>query len=747
MAKKSSKAQFHSYPQNVAEPCLQPITETIEKNYMPYAMSVIISRAIPAIDGFKPVHRKVLYSMYKMGLLGGNFIKSANAVGQAMQLHPHGDSSIYETMVRLARGNEALLHPFVDSKGSFGKHYSSDMQYAASRYTEVRLDKFCAEIFRGIDKDAVDFVDNYDGTTTEPVMLPTSFPNILLSPNLGIAVGMASKICSFNLSELCDGTIALLKNPGMDVDSMLDLIKAPDFPGGGLLVYNRAQLSEIYKTGTGSFKVRAKYVYNAERNCIEVLEIPYSTSIELIINSITDLVKEGKLKEITDFRDEIDLSGFKFTLDLRKNTDPDLLMAKLYKMTPLEDTFSCNFNVLINNSPKVMGVIEILSEWIKFRMECIRRETKFVLGKKEEKLHLLIGLGKILLDIDKAIRIIRETEHECDVVPNLMSGFSLDQVQAEYIADIKLRNLNREYILNRISEIDALQKEIAELRETVGSDSKIKKIIEKQLKEIKEKYAKPRQTQLLFDSEIKQYKEEEHIDNYNVRIVLTKEGYFKKITMQSLRGSDEQKLKEGDEIFISEDTENIADLYFFTDKSQIYHCKVSDFDDTKASLLGDFVATKLGFDENERPVFVKALTQIEPKHKIVYLFENGKGVRVPFEAYLTKTNRRKLTSAFSSASPVKAVFYEDAPFNIMIKNNAEKALVVNSEQIPIKTTRTSMGVAIMKLRPKQFVVSAERGFEKAIPGYARYQKAKLPAPGTVLAEKDIAELQISLLDL
>ncbi len=745
MAKRSSKRDLQAYPEKTAEVTLQPITETIEKNYMPYAMSVIISRAIPDIDGFKPAHRKILYTMYKMGLINGGLTKSANVVGQTMRLHPHGDMSIYETLVRLTRANESLLHPFVESKGSFGKHYSSDMQFAASRYTEVKLDKFCNEIFRGIDKDAVDFVDNYDGSMKEPVMLPTAFPNILLSPNLGIAVGMASKICSFNLGELCDGTIALMKDPGLDADSMLDIIKAPDFPGGGNLIYNRAQLAEIYRSGQGSFKVRARYVYNKDYNCIEILQIPYSTSIELILKRISDLVKEGKLKEITDFRDEIDLSGFKLTIDLRKNVDPDALMTKLYKLTPLEDDFSCNFNILVNSSPRVMGLCEILNEWIKFRMECIRRELRFDLNKKEEKLHLLLGLGKILLDIDKAVRIIRETEHEIDVVPHLMSGFSIDKIQAEYIAEIKLRNLNREYILNRVHEIEDLQKEIEDIQKTLKSDTRIKALIERQLKDIKAKYAKPRQTQLIFDTEIEQYKEENYIENYNVRILLTKEGYFKKNTLQSLRGNDEQKLKDGDEIIQSEDTENISEIWFFTSQGQIYRAKASDFDAVKASALGDFLPAKLNFDENERPVFMKVIKDGDMQHNMVYIFENGKGIRVPLSAYQTKSNRKKLTSAFNVSSPVVGIFFEDQPFGVMITNNAEKAIVLNSELIPQKSTRTSVGVLLMKLRPKQIVVSAKRGFEESLANVARYTKTKIPASGTVLEEKDLAELQISLL--
>ena len=533
-----------------SEPVVQPITETIETNYMPYAMSVIVSRAIPEIDGFKPSHRKLLFTMYKMGLLGGNRTKSANVVGATMKLNPHGDAAIYDTMVRLSRGNEALLHPFVDSKGSFGKQYSRDMAYAAPRYTEVRLDSFCETIFDGIDRDAVDFVPNYDNTMTEPLLLPTKFPNILVSPNLGIAVGMASSICSFNLAEICDGTIELLRRPNTTDEKLLDIVKAPDFSGGAYLIYDRAKMLDIYRTGRGSFTLRARYSYDKENNCIDILQIPYSTSIEQILAKITTLVKDGKLKEVVDFRDEIDLSGFKLTLDLRRGTNPEQLMAKLYRLTPLQDDFSCNFNVLIGSTPRQMGVCEILCEWIKFRMDCVKRELSFDLKKKSDKLHLLRGLGKILLDIDKAIKIVRETEKESDVVPRLMEGFRIDQVQAEYVAEIKLRHLNREYIVNRIKDIESLQNEINELRETIEDDLKIRAFIIKELTEIKKKYGQPRRTQIINADEIEEIEIEDTVENYNCRVVLTKEGYFKKITHQSLRGADEQKLKDGDRIAV-----------------------------------------------------------------------------------------------------------------------------------------------------------------------------------------------------
>ena len=548
----------------------QPITETIEKNYMPYVMSVIVSRAIPEIDGLKPAHRKLLYTMYQMGLLKGARTKSANIVGQTMKLNPHGDASIYETLVRLTRGNATLLHPLVDSKGSFGKQYSSEMKYAAARYTECKLDAICTELFEGIDKNAVDMVDNYDATMKEPVLLPTTFPNILVMPNKGIAVGMASDICSFNLAEVCDGTIALLRKPNLSVEKMMELIKAPDFSGGGVLLYDEEQMKQIYQTGQGSFKLRARYVYDKQQSCIDIIQIPYSTTIEIILSKLTALYKEGKLKEITDFRDEIDLSGFKLTIDIRKGVDPDKLMSKLFKLTALEDSFKCNFNVLIGSVPRTMGVIEILNEWIKFRLDCLRREIAFDLGKKKDKLHLLLALGKILLDIDKAIRIIRRTEMEEDVVPNLMKGFDIDEIQANYIAEIKLRHLNREYILNRISEIEGLQKEIEDMEETLKDELKQKALIIKQLTEIKKKYGQPRCTQILPIGSVTAYQEEDHIENYNARFVLTREGYFKKITFQSLRGNDEQKCKDGDEILNLMDGENTDNLVFLTDQCQLY---------------------------------------------------------------------------------------------------------------------------------------------------------------------------------
>ena len=644
----------------------QLITETIEENYMPYVMSVIVSRAIPEIDGFKPAHRKLLYTMYKMGLMTGPRTNSANVVGQTMRLNPHGDMAIYETLVRLTRGNAALLHPFIDSKGAFGKQYSTEMKFSAPRYTEVKLDKFTSEIFSGIDKNAVDLVDNYDGTIKEPVLLPTTFPNILVTPNMGIAVGMASNICSFNLAEICDGTIALLRNPKLDTEKLLDIIKAPDFPGGGQIIYNRDSMREVFETGSGSVRIRSKYKYDPKANCIDILEIPYSTTIEQIIKRLTELYKDNKLKEVTDFRDEIGLSGFKLTLDIRRGTDPDQLMAKLFKSSPLEDSFKCNFNVLIDSVPRQMGVREILNEWIKFRTECFSREIRFELDRMREKLHLLMGLGRILLDIDKAIRIIRGTEKEADVIPNLCKGFSIDEAQAEFIADIKLRYLNREYILNRIKDIDELQKKIAEHEATLADELKLKKLIAAQLTEIKKKYGQPRRSEIIHEHEITVVAPENDVENFPAHFFLTSEGYFKKITALSLRGNDEHKLKDGDKIICEAEADNLTDLFFFTDKAQLYRAKASDFDICKASAMGEFLPAKLGFDQGEKPIYMKVGAEWSEKKNFVFVFENGKGVKVPQSVYLTKGNRRKLTGAFSPSSPTKGFFEEDKPFDILI---------------------------------------------------------------------------------
>lgn len=715
----------------------QPITETIEKNYMPYVMSVIVSRAIPEIDGFKPSHRKLLFTMYKMGLLTGARTKSTNIVGSTMKLNPHGDAAIYETMVRLTRGNGALLHPFVDSKGNFGKQYSSDMAYAASRYTEAKLDPICNEIFGGIDKDAVDMVDNYDSSMKEPVLLPTAFPNVLVSPNMGIAVGMASKICSFNLGEVCDGTIAMLEDPDITTDELLDIIKAPDFSGGAGIIYDKEKLREIYNTGEGSFTLRARYTYDKNENCIEILEIPYSTTIELILKKITDMIKDGSLKEVTDARNEIDLHGFKLTLDLRRGTDPEKLMSKLFKKTPLQDNFACNFNILIDGTPRTMGIGEILKEWIRFRMGCVKRELSFDLKKKNEKLHLLLGLGEILLDIDKAIKIVRETEKEADVVKNLMKGFNIDEIQAEYIAEIKLRHLNREYILQRISEINDLQKEIEELRSIISSETKLKKYIAKQLKEIKAKYALPRKTRLIYEEDVSEYTEEDYIENYNVHLVLTRDGFFKKITLLSLRassirGSDEHKLKEGDVITYEQDAENINELLFVSDKQKIYKARVCDFDQVKASSLGEFVPAKLDFDDGEKVIAMRALKGYEPSHNIIYIFKNGKGVKIPVSSYETKANRKKLINAYSDSSPIVAAIYESEPFELMIGSKNGKAMIINTKLIPIKNTRTSVGVTLFTLKKDDEVKFAIRDYENEFPDTTGLRKTKIPSAGSTL---------------
>ena len=742
MAKKTSKVK--TADEIIYAPVQeQLITDTIEKNYMPYVMSVIVSRAIPEIDGLKPSHRKLLYTMYKMGLLTGNRTKSANVVGQTMKLNPHGDMAIYETMVRLTRGHEALLHPFVDSKGSFGKQYSSNMRFAASRYTEVKLDPFCAELFKGIDKDAVDLIPNYDNTMQEPVLLPTTFPNILVTPNMGIAVGMASNICSFNLGEICDGTIAVLKNPNVSTDKIMDIIKAPDFPGGGAILYDREEMKQIYETGSGSVKIRSRYNYDKAQNCIDIIQIPYSTSIEVILNKISDLVKEGKLKEVVDFRDEIDLSGFKLTLDLRRGVDPDKLMLKLFKLTPLEDSFKCNFNVLIDSTPRQLGVVPIIKEWIKFRLGCLKRELQFDLKKKKDKLHLLLGLGKILLDIDKAIKIIRHTEKEEDVIPNLMAGFGIDEIQADYIAEIKLRNLNKQYIINRINEIEGLQAEIAKIEDILADELKQKALISTQLSDIKKKYGQPRRSQIIHMDDVVAYNAEEEVENYNVKLYLTKEGYFKKITLQSLRGNDEQKLKEGDMLAYEIDTDNLSDLVFVTNKQQMYRAKTADFECCKASAMGEFLPAKLGMDEGERPVFMRVQKDYPDNENFVYIFENGKGVRVPASCYETKGTRRKLVGAYSAASPICAVFYEieKDPYEILLVSDAERAISIKTSLIPVKTTRSSGGVTLMTMKKGNKLLYAT---DKIPEAYSKgYKKLKIPASGTTIPDSDLSALQLS----
>lgn len=713
----------------------QPITETIEKNYMPYVMSVIVSRAIPEIDGLKPSHRKLLYTMYKMGLLTGGFTKSANIVGQTMKLNPHGDASIYETMVRLTRGNETLLHPLVESKGSFGKQYSSNTVASASRYTEAKLAPICHELFDGIEKNAVDMVDNYDATMKEPVLLPTTFPNVLVMPNMGIAVGMASNICSFNLGEICDGTIAMLRKPRLPLEKLMELIKAPDFPGGGAILYDEEEMKRIYTTGSGSVRMRARYVFDKENSCIEIIQIPYSTTIELIMAKLTTLYKEGKIKEITDFRDEIDLNGFKLTLDVRRGTDPDKLMAKLFKLTPLEDSFRCNFNILIDSTPRTMGVQEILREWITFRLQCVRRELKFDLKKKKDKLHLLLGLGKILLDIDKAIRIIRKTEKESQVVPNLMKGFDIDEIQANFIAEIKLRYLNREYILNRLAEIDDLQKEIADMEETLKDELKQKALIIQQLTEVKKKYGQPRRSQIVSAGAIKEYKEEEHIENYPARFVLSREGYFKKITFRSLQGNDEQSFKEDDEQLYLVDGQNTDNFIFLTNQQQLYRAKAEDFDTTKSSALGDYLPVKLKMDAGEKPILMNIQNKYPAKENIVLIFENGKGVRISVANYEITGNRRKITSAYSKNSPVVAAFYEKSPMEIMITASDGRAILIKSSLIPIMATRTSGGVTLMSMKKGTTIVSATND-PKKIPEDAKgLKKIKIPSTGVLIDKK------------
>lgn len=717
----------------------QLITDTLEKNYMPYAMSVIISRAIPEIDGFKPAHRKLLYTMYKMGLLKGHKIKSANIVGQTMQLNPHGDSSIYETMVRLTRAHDALLHPFIDSKGSFGKHYSRDMAYAASRYTEAKLDTFCNELFSGIDKDAVDFVPNYDNTTTEPSLLPTTFPNILISPNLGIAVGMACSICSFNLAEICDGTIALLKNPNTSIDRLLDIIKAPDFSGGAEIVYDREQMRKIYETGSGSFKMRARYEYDKKENCIYIQEIPYSSCIESIMNKGFDMIKSGKLREVTTIRDSVDRTATKLiTFELKKDADPEIVIKKLFATTELENSFDCNFNILVQGTPMQLGVKNVLLEWIKFRVQCVTRELTFDLAKKEDKLHLLQGLAAILLDIDKAIRIIRNTEKDADVVPNLSQAFNLTKIQAEYVADIKLRNINREYIINRVEEIHNLEADIKDIKETLKDELKIKAKIISKLQEIKKTYGQPRRTTLIEKEEVaaSTQKEDLFFENYNCRLVLTKGGYFKKLSMQSVRAAEEQKLKEGDFVIYEEDTDNRGDVLFFTDKGQIYRARVADFELGKASKMGDYVPGKLAMQDDEHVVGCKMVYELNPEHHMIYVFENGKGVRIALKAYDTKSKRKKITGAYSTESPLVGAIYEgDKPKQIFIKSESGRGMLIKSSLIPEKSTRTASGVQIMQFpRKKGKVVHVTDRIEELGEEAQKCRKLAIPSLGVSLSQ-------------
>lgn len=712
----------------------QFITETLETNYMPYAMSVIMSRAIPEIDGFKPSHRKLLYTMYKMGLLNGSTIKSANIVGRTMQLNPHGDATIYETMVRLSRGNEALLYPYVLSKGNFGKAYSRNMQYAASRYTEAKLEPIAAELFADIDKDTVDFVDNYDNTMKEPTLFPVTFPSVLVNANTGIAVGMASSICSFNLKEICDATVRLIKNPDYDIN---EAVKAPDFIGGGQIVYNDAQMRDIFRTGRGSFKVRSKYTYDKSNNCIDITEIPPTTTAEAIIDKIIEKVKSGAAREIADVRDETDKKGLKITVDLKRGTDPEKLMRKLFKSTPLEDSFACNFNVLIAGVPRVLGVRDLLLEWIAFRMECVSRRVFFDLTKAKDRLHLLEGLQKILLDIDKAIRIIRSTEEESEVVPNLMIGFGIDKIQAEYVAEIKLRHLNREYILKRTKDIEDLRKNIADMEDILSSKARIKKIIVKELETVVEKYNKPRRTEIIYAAVEEEDAEIEEIPDYPVHLFFTKEGYFKKITPQSLRMSGEQKLKEGDSITQTFEATNSTDLLFFTDRCQVYKAKAADFDDTKASVLGDFVASKLHMDAGESAVYMAVTTDY--KGYMLFFFENGKMAKVDLSAYETKTNRKKLIKAYCDKFPLAAIYQITEDCELVVQSTAGRILLLNTGAITPKTTKDTQGVSVMTLKKGYRVASVRAYKDGEFKKPARYRTRSLPAAGALLSAEDAGE--------
>lgn len=745
MARKKREKSVRTQPKikgvikGAGEVVNQEIVSTIRENYMPYAMSVILSRAIPEIDGFKPSHRKLLYTMYKMGLLGSTRTKSANIVGQTMKLNPHGDSAIYDTMVRLSRGYEALLHPYVDSKGNFGKFYSRDMAWAASRYTEAKLDDICNELFKDIDKDTVDFVDNYDNTQKEPTLLPATFPSVLVNANTGIAVGMASSICSFNLMELCETTIALIKDKNHDV---MTTLPAPDFIGGGQIICDTKILRQIYDTGRGSFKIRGTYSYDQSANCIDILSIPPTTTSEAIIEKIIELAKAGKLKEISDVRDETGIDGLKITVDLKRNADYELLMQKLYKMTPLEDSFSCNFNVLIAGVPRVMGVRELLEEWIAFRVECVRRRTAYDLDKKQSKLHLLKGLEKILLDIDKAVKIVRETEEETEVVPNLMVGFGIDEIQAEYVAEIKLRHLNREYILKRTDEISELEKEIANLQAILSSKTKVKNIIVSELKDVAKKYGKDRVTTLIDPEEIKEVETVPEIPDYPVNLYFTKEGYFKKITPLSLRMGGEQKLKEGDEIYQSCESTNTTDLLFFTNKCQVYKAKAADFPDTKASVLGEYVAAKLGMDEEEIPMSM--IVTKDYSGFILFGFENGKLAKVPLNVYATKTNRKKLANAYSDKQPLADILFIEEDTDVVMTSTSGRMLLLHSGAIPLKTTRNTQGVAAMRIKKGHVLMKIERYEEGRFVNPKRYRSKTLPTLGALPSGEEAESLQLKL---
>ena len=720
----------------------QPITDTLETNYMPYAMSVIVSRAIPEIDGFKPSHRKLLYTMYKMGLLTGARTKSANIVGQTMRLNPHGDAAIYDTMVRLSKGYGALLTPFVDSKGNFGKSYSRDMSWAAPRYTEAKLSAICGEIFKDIDSDTVDFVDNYDNTMKEPALLPTTFPNILVSANSGIAVGMASQFCGFNLKEVCDTTVAYLKNPDCD---LTETLLAPDFPTGGELIFDTDAIRDIYNTGRGSVRVRAKYRYVKDQNLLEIYEIPYSTTVEAILDKVAELIKAGKAKEISDMRDETDLSGLKLAIDLKRGVDPDKLMAKLYKLTPLEDAFACNFNVLIAGSPKVLGIRQILEEWTAWRTDSVKRRIFFVLGKKKEKLHLLKGLKRILLDIDKAIRIIRETEEEAEVIPNLMIGFGIDQIQAEYVAEIKLRNINKEYILKRTRETDALRDEIDDLEDLLNSPKRVKKVIVEELNAAAKKYGEPRRTSIVYPHEITSYTpEEEQKEEYPVTVFLSREGYFKKITPASLRMNSEQKFKEGDVLRQSFETTSNAEAMFFTDHCQVYKTRLGEFDDAKASVLGDYLPTKLKMDAGENVIFM-VLPGADYAGSLLFFYENGKVARIEMKAYQTASNRRKLTGAYSDKSPLACIRRLDEDCALAVYSNEPRCLIFHTALLAPKTTRSAQGVAVMTLKPKYHLETVLLSEETSITNRTRYRVRAIPAAGALVKEEDSEDQQISLL--
>ncbi len=745
MAKR--KKQELPVEEKPAEIAVQEIADVLETNYMPYAMSVIVSRSIPEIDGFKASHRKLLYTMYKMGLLTGNRTKSTNVVGATMKLNPHGDAAIYETLVRLTTGKDALLHPFIDSKGTFGKQ-GSDIVFAASRYTEVKLDKICEYVFGGIEKDAVDFTDNYDHTITEPLLLPVAFPNVLVAPNSGIAVGIACNICSFNLNEICDATIALLQKGGLTDDELLDIVKAPDFTTGGQYLYDREKLLEIYRTGHGTVRLRSKYKYDKKDNCIEVYEIPYTTTIESIKDSIVKLIKEGSFREISDVRDEIGKDSMKLAIDLKRGVDPDKLMARLFRnsRTHLEDTFRCNFNVLICGSPRVLGVADLLEEWSAFRIECLRRVFTFDWEKKRARLHLLEGLKKILLDIDKAIRIIRHTEKDSDVIPNLMSGFDIDELQAEYIANIKLRNLNKEYLLDNIDEIEGLEKEVADLYSLIQSNAKIRKYIIKELEAVKSKYGKPRKTEIIYEDGLADsVSEEDELPDYPVTVFLSKEGYFKKCTAQSLRGNDVQKFKENDYLVSVQETTNKSQVLFFTDKAQVYKARVSEFEDSKASSLGVFVPVKLGFDPDEKVIAGICLNDLNCDFAL--FFENGKAVRIPASGYETKTNRRKLKNAFFDGSPCVGVFVSNEKNEYLVRTDSMRALLIKDKQIAKKTTRTSYGSAVFTLKKGQKVISAVIYDKEKEPlqKESRYRKSALPSAGGIFEEEDVEFLQQTLI--